>query len=232
MRLVPRFALGIATVALVIGSCLPSAFAQTDEELRQLYFRRDFQRMEEIARTGDTRAEAWMGLITNNQHRRSEAKEWYLRAAEKNNLFAIGRLVAMYHFDREFVEAARWYRRGAELGDEYNQYVYARMLLQGRGIPADENEAFRWFSAAAGSGHAYSNLELARIYFRGIGIPRDPVQAYAYLEVALTALRPSNVPAIDEARALRNDIEGLLSQQQIEEARRRARALTPAYVRP
>jgi TPR repeat protein len=31
-----------------------------------------------------------MGLIMNNQQRRDEAKEWYRRAAEKDDRFATG----------------------------------------------------------------------------------------------------------------------------------------------
>jgi hypothetical protein len=232
MRLAFRIAPAVVAAALLIASQLTGALAQSDEELRQLYFKRDFDRIEQFARAGNARAEAVMGLIMNNQQRREEAKEWYRRAAEKDDLFAIGRLAAMHHSNREYADAARWYKKSAEMGDMDGQYVYARMLLQGRGIPKDEGGAFRWFSAAAASGHAYSNVELARLYLRGAGAARDPVQAYAHLKVALDALRPSNVPAIDEARTLRSEIEPLLSPQQIEEAERRARALPPSHVRP
>jgi TPR repeat protein len=231
MRLVFRFALRTAAVALIIGSYLPSAFAQTDEELRQLYFRRDFQRMEEFARTGDARAEAWMGLIMNNQNRRAEAKEWYRRAAEKDDRFAIGRLAAMHHSDQENEDAARWHKRGAELGIMNSQYMYAQMLLAGRGVSKDEKEAFRWFSVTAGKGHTYSNVALARFYASGAGTERDIVQAYAHLLVAMNALRESNVTAIAEARALKSEIEPQLSQEQMEEARQRARSLRPGLIR-
>jgi hypothetical protein len=90
MRHVFRIVSTIAVAALLIAIQLPGVLAQTDEELRQLYFKRDFDRIEEFARAGNTRAEGVMGLIMNNQQRRDEAKEWYRRAAEKDDRFATG----------------------------------------------------------------------------------------------------------------------------------------------
>jgi hypothetical protein len=53
--------------AVLLCALTAVAVGQTDEELRQLYARRDFARMEKIARTGDARAEAWMGLIKRQE---------------------------------------------------------------------------------------------------------------------------------------------------------------------
>ena len=61
-----------------------------------MYFRRDFVQMKEIARTGDARAEAWMGRIKQQEGERGKAKEWYRRAAEKNYPLAISTLAAMH----------------------------------------------------------------------------------------------------------------------------------------
>jgi len=230
MRPTFRVVLNVVVAALLVASHTFCASAQSDEELRQLYFKRDFSRIEEFARAGDTRAEAWMGLIMNEAQRRTEAKEWYRRAAEKDNRFAIGGLAQMHQRDREYGEAARWHKRGAELGITNSQYLYASMLVEGQGIPMNEAEAFRWFSAASGGGHRYSNVQLAKLYFHGVGTAQDHIQAYAHIEVALKAFSEADVLAA-EARALRNQLEARLLPEEIDEARQRARQLKPARYR-
>jgi hypothetical protein len=104
-ELMKQFLQGLACLVLVTAfSC--GAVSQTDDELRQMYFRRDFDRMEKLARDGDVRAEAWMGLIMQQASRRSEAKEWWQRAAEKGNAWAIDSLAMMYLSDKEDEKAA------------------------------------------------------------------------------------------------------------------------------
>jgi tetratricopeptide (TPR) repeat protein len=232
MRYVFRLILNVFATALVVASQTFGASAQSDEELRQLYFKRDFNRIEEIARTGDTRAEAWMGLIKSGNRQPNEAKEWYRRAAEKDDRFAIGRLAAIAYYEKDYAEAARWHKRAAELGNPSSQYMYASMLLEGRGVERDEREAVRWLGAAAGNGDTYSNVVLARLYAEGRGTERDIIQAYAHLVVAVNALRETNASFIAEARGLKAQIEPELLPSQIEEARQRARSLRPGRVRP
>jgi hypothetical protein len=45
------------------------AWCQTADELRATYFRGDLSRMEEAARAGDARAEAWMGWLDATKQR-------------------------------------------------------------------------------------------------------------------------------------------------------------------
>jgi TPR repeat protein len=114
-------------VALSSGS--GTAWCQTADELRATYFRGDLSRMEEAARAADVRAEAWMGLMLQNRGRRLEAKEWWRRAAEKGDLWAIISLARMHLADKVDEEAARWFRRGADAGDLGAQHSYALLLL-------------------------------------------------------------------------------------------------------
>ena len=67
-------------VAVSFGS--GKALGQTADELWAKSFRGDLARMEEVARSVDVRAEAWMGLMLQNRGRRLEAKEWWRRAAD------------------------------------------------------------------------------------------------------------------------------------------------------
>jgi len=202
----------------------PTSWARppTDEELRQMYFRRDFAQMETFAREGDVRAEAWMGLIMQQASRRPEAKEWWGRAAEKGNRWAIGMLANMHLMDKEDDKAAYWYRRGAELGDPASQASLASLLLQGRGVPRNEEEAFRLYQAAASQGYAYASL--AELYTTGRGTARDLVEAYALLELAEATIDPSQ---IKEPRDFKSKLAAELSPEQITQAKRRAREIRP-----
>ena len=200
--------------------------AQTADELRAIYSRRDIARMEEIARSGDVRAEAWMGLMLQNRGRRLEAKQWWRRAAEKGNQWAIVSLANMHLKDKEDELAVRWYARGAETGDLGAQHAYARLLLQGRGVDKDEQAAARLLSSAASRGHRYSYPDLARLYANGTGVTRDPVEAYAHVKIAEVVLNDSDFAAGDLAR-LKERLTAELSPSQISAAGLRARAMRP-----
>src|SRR5262245_40268904 len=123
--------------------------------------------MEKLAREGDVRAEAWMGLMMQQASRRAESKEGWGRAAEKGNKWAIGSLASMHLMDKEDEKAAYWYRRGAELGYPESQASLASLLLQGRGVATNEEEAVRLYKAAAAQGYPYAYFPLAQLYAAG-----------------------------------------------------------------
>lgn len=50
---------------------------------------------------------------------------------------------------RDDAEAARWYRRAAELGQPEAQYELALMYELGLGVPVDPDEAANWYGLAA-----------------------------------------------------------------------------------
>jgi Flp pilus assembly pilin Flp len=165
-----------------------------------------------------------MGLMLQNRGRRAEAREWWRRAAEKGNRWAINRLAFMHLGDKEDEQAAHWYRRGAEVGDAQSQHTYAWLLLQGRGVVKDEGEAVRWYAAAAAQGYGDSYFDLARLYADGIGVSSDPVEAYA-----LASLGEITVDASEAHRAseLKARLRRSLSADQIAAAHRRAIAMRP-----
>jgi Sel1 repeat len=154
---------------------------------------------------------------------RAQIPDELRRAAENGDTVAIGTLARVYQYrEKNFEEAARWYRRGAELGDQDSQANYAWMLLKGQGVARDDGEAFRWFLAAANSGHPYSYLATAEMYATGRGTERDPIEALAQVEIALKVLQTSETQNLETARALRSQLAAELTPQQIEEALRRA----------
>src|SRR5512140_392142 len=82
---------------------------------------------------------------------------------------ARGNLEKLYERDlgtpAEPSQAADWYRRGAVAGIANAQWRLARLILQGRSVPADENEALRWFDAAASQGHPAARDDAAAAWY-------------------------------------------------------------------
>lgn len=97
-------------------------------------------------------------------------------------------------------EAARWYRRAAEIeagavpgmnaGDAKELYLRAAragypqaqfkvglMYLDGRGVAQDYGEAMRWFRSAAESGHAGAETAIGDMYANGQGVSEDEAEA-------------------------------------------------------
>ena len=67
------------------------------------------------------------------------------------------RAVASYYWNgwsvkEDDAEAARWFRRGAELGDTSSMFHLARFLLNGKAVPADTPAAIALFERAARDG--------------------------------------------------------------------------------
>jgi tetratricopeptide (TPR) repeat protein len=220
------------TFAAVASAVLVCAFTtvaveQTDEELRQLYVRSDFARMEQIAQAGDARAEAWMGLIRQNAGRREEAKVWYRRAAEKNNPWGISQLAEMHDRDGESAQALYWYRRGAESGNPNDQVALAWRLRKGsRGFPLDPHEAYRWYAAAAQRYDA-AYLALAELKAAGFGTERNGIEAYAFAEIAETVRGDSGETTATRAKELKEQLAVELWPHEVMQAERRARELRP-----
>jgi hypothetical protein len=220
-------ACSLALLAL-LGLHASLSWAQTDDELRAIYHRRDISRMEEIARTGDVRAEAWMGLMLQHKGRRLEAKEWWRRAAEKGNLWAIRSLASMHRRDKEYEEAARWLARGADGGHVDSMVEFAFLLLKGQGVSKDERAAAQWYSTAAARGHKYSYVALAELYASGTGVPRDAVEAYVLVGMAEANFDHSDSAMYGAHLAeLKTKIEKDLSPTQLAAATVRVDALRP-----
>jgi hypothetical protein len=168
-----------------------------------------------------------MGLMLRNRSRRSESKEWFHRAAEKGDKFALWSLGEMHEQDREYADAAYWYRRGAEAGMGNSATQYAYFLLHGRGIEKNEPEALRWYIQAAELDDRYSYLPLARLYAEGIGAPQNKVEAYAWATIAEVELDGSDFEPEWEALDLKNQLAKSLTSEEEAAGLNRAKELQP-----
>ncbi len=85
---------------------------------------------------------------------------------------------------RDDVQAATWYRRGAEQGDINAMFAFGVMLAEGGALKKDRNGAAQMFENAAAKGHVVANYNLAMLFLMGDGKPLNPHRALAHLTYA------------------------------------------------
>ena len=56
--------------------------------------------------------------------------------------------------EKNFAEAARWFKAAAELGLTDSEVNLAVLYERGLGVPASLSEAYKWYSIAGASGDA------------------------------------------------------------------------------
>lgn len=64
----------------------------------------------------------------------------------------------------DYVEAAKCFRKAAELGDAKAHYMLGRMYWHGRGVPRDDLVALQWTQNAAEQGHAEARAFLKQAH--------------------------------------------------------------------
>ena len=85
-------------------------------------------------------------------------------------------------------QAAKLYRRAADLGHRESQHNLAMMYLEGEGgVPKNPKEAVRLLKLASAAGDALAAYTLGTCYDFGDGIPRDLEQAFKYFKISADA---------------------------------------------
>ena len=64
------------------------------------------------------------------------------------------------------------------------QYYLGLMLMEGRGVPRDDNKALAWFRKAAGKGSFIGQYFVGLMYKEGRGVTRDDKEALAWFRKA------------------------------------------------
>jgi hypothetical protein len=112
---------------------------------------------------------------------------WFKQAASVGDLLAAFNVGVCLDkgigFQRDDEQAARWLRRAAE-GVPEAQYMYGRMLAEGRGVALDLKSARAWLARAADLGLPDAQVALAEMMVNGRGGAPNPVAANALFERA------------------------------------------------
>ncbi len=120
-------------------------------------------------------------------------------------------------FPLDFKAAAKWWARGADLGNADSQQRLGNFYRTGVGVRLDEKKALDLLRRAADQGHRGAMLELSALFRQENGPAFDLVAAYSYLMLAAEQGRP-------EDRDSRDEIIAQLSQKQRKQARERCSA--------
>ena len=78
---------------------------------------------------------------------------------------------------QDYIEAVRWYRKGAEQGDSMSQYAIGYMYEIGKGVQQDYAEAALWYRKSADQGDAQAQCSLGSMYYGGRGVQQDRAEA-------------------------------------------------------
>jgi TPR repeat protein len=112
---------------------------------------------------------------------------WFERAASAGDLVAAFNLgvclLKGVGVEQDEQQAAHWLRQAAERVADA-QFLYARMLAEGCGMPPDVTEARAWFTRAADGGVPDAQVALAEMMVNGRGGPPDPAAALKLFEQA------------------------------------------------
>lgn len=117
----------------------------------------------------------------------SEVASWFANEAKAGDLVAAFNIAVCLAKGvgvlKDELTAAQWLRRAAEGGPEA-QYVYARFLAEGRGVPPDLEGAREWFGRAAAAGYADAQVALGEMMLNGRGGRRSVQSALEQFKMA------------------------------------------------
>jgi len=111
---------------------------------------------EQLAKQGDARAQASLGLM-------------YARG---------------YGVEKNLETARHWWSFAAAQNDPSAQYNLGVIYATGEGVQRDYAQAAHWLNRAAQRGHIQAQHNLGMLYHEGKGVERDPLRAYFWVKVA------------------------------------------------
>jgi TPR repeat protein len=185
---------GLLLVLAAPPACAQSASSQRGSDGTRAVPAPDFEPCMKVnprlmlqrADSGDAHAEFCAGYyymqgaagIPKNE---AEGVRYFRRAAEHGYVKANGYLGRFYKHGngvaRDYREAERWYRRGAELGDPGAQNDLAVLLLDGGpGVKQNKEEAVRWARKAAEQNYPQAFNLLAAIQAHDRPARKEPAQ--------------------------------------------------------
>ena len=193
------------------------------------------------------------GVSKNDQ----EATRWYYRAVqggERNALNSLYRMaesgsvygefvLGVLYFEgrgvpRDLKASAGWMTRAAKQKFPLAAHYLGDMYLTGKGVEKDEAAAVQWYTVAAEQANPISMAVLGGLYKSGRGAELDRVEAFKWLYLAVgrfqqmpKAYQQDNAKFFDNARRALIAVKREMSDDEISEGQRRAKAFVIALKR-
>ena len=105
--------------------------------------------------------------------------------AEKGNAAAESVLGYCYaHFQGDYAEAVKWYRKAAEQNEANSQFDLGCCYYYGQGVMTDFKEAAKLFRKAAEQNNELGQCYLGHCYYYGQGVATDYVEAVKWYRKA------------------------------------------------
>jgi TPR repeat protein len=136
------------------------------------------------ARQGNSNAQFDVASMYQNGRgvspNRSEAIEWYKKAAAQDNEKAVSRLQLLQANEERFSKELA----SAESGDKESQYKLGNMYTEGIGTNIDLARAAEAFEQSASQGYAKAEYKLGLIYYEGTGVKASRKTAFKWFKQA------------------------------------------------
>jgi len=121
---------------------------------------------------------------------------------------------------KDYLEAARWWRKAADQDYAPAQYQFGLCYYAGYGVEQDYAESVKWWSKASERGNAQAQYNLGCCYFYGYGADKNLVLADKWLNIASAA-------GNENARRLLPKVGELMSSGQLAMAQHSIRDFKP-----
>jgi uncharacterized protein len=126
------------------------------------------------------------------------------------------------YYKGDYDTAAKLFKALAERGDVQAEFFLGGMYLSGTGVPRDYAQALKWSRMAAEHGSTAAQFNLGKMYELGEGVPQDYVQAHVWFSLSASS-------GDEQATRMRDQMANKMTYDQIQEARRRAKAWLEAH---
>lgn len=107
-----------------------------------------------------------------NENKYSELIDSMKYLAENGNIDA-AKKVGNYYYDgtgvkKDYLEALKWYKKAALLGDQWSEIRLGEMYRDGKGTPSDIDESKKWFEKISVFGNTAAIANILNLYSTGI----------------------------------------------------------------
>jgi len=108
------------------------------------------------------------------------------------------------------------YQKAAEQGNHMAQVLLGELYFRGEGVIQNYKEAVKWYRKAAERGNPEAQYNFGKMYLNGQGVPQNYIEAHKWFNIA-------GANGWEEGQKYRDEIQDLLTREQIAEAQKRAR---------